>query len=110
MVAQEKSEIIYTGQDEHDVFKYIVADRGTEPLPLELSLKLANHSPTGFSWGYLGSGPAQLAIALLLDATGDPEIAQSKAYDFKVDFVAGWGETWVIFRSDIINWLKGKEG
>lgn len=30
------------------------------------SLKLRNHSPDGFSWGYLGSGPAQLALAILL--------------------------------------------
>jgi hypothetical protein len=26
-----------------------------------------NHSPDGFEWGYGGSGPAQLALAILLD-------------------------------------------
>lgn len=26
-----------------------------------------NHSPDGFQWGYLGSGPAQLAFAILFD-------------------------------------------
>lgn len=26
---------------------------------------LANHSPDGFAWGYPGSGPAQLALAIL---------------------------------------------
>lgn len=25
-----------------------------------------NHSPNGFNWGYGGSGPAQLALAILL--------------------------------------------
>lgn len=30
------------------------------------SLRIANHSPSGFSWGYQGSGPAQLALAILL--------------------------------------------
>jgi hypothetical protein len=30
------------------------------------SLKIWNHSPDGFNWGYGGSGPAQLALALLL--------------------------------------------
>ena len=25
------------------------------------------HSPTGFEWGYLGSGPADLALSLLAD-------------------------------------------
>ncbi|NTY62141.1 DUF6166 domain-containing protein [Mycolicibacterium sphagni] len=29
------------------------------------------HSPTGFSWGYAGSGPADLARSLLIDALGD---------------------------------------
>ncbi len=37
-----------------------------KPLPLKPSLKLRNHSPTGFSWGYLGSGPSQLALAVML--------------------------------------------
>ena len=39
-----------------------------ELLP-ERSLRVRNHSPTGFSWGYGGSGPAQLALALLLEIT-----------------------------------------
>lgn len=32
---------------------------------LPIRLDLANHSPTGFAWGYNGSGPAQLALAIL---------------------------------------------
>lgn len=32
---------------------------------LPLRLDLWNHSPTGFNWGYGGSGPAQLALAIL---------------------------------------------
>jgi hypothetical protein len=39
-----------------------------EILP-ERSLRVRNHSPEGFSWGYDGSGPAQLALALLLELT-----------------------------------------
>ena len=39
-----------------------------ELLP-ERSLQVRNHSPTGFSWGYGGSGPAQMALALLLELT-----------------------------------------
>jgi len=38
---------------------------------LPLRLDLYNHSPTGFECGYGGSGPAQLALALLADAFGD---------------------------------------
>ena len=33
--------------------------------PLRVGLDLFNHSPTGFSWGYGGSGPAQLAWRFL---------------------------------------------
>ena len=32
------------------------------------SQRLMNHSPDGFNWGYGGSGPAQLALAILLAA------------------------------------------
>ncbi len=32
---------------------------------------LYNHSPTGFEWGYGGSGPAQLSLALLADHLAD---------------------------------------
>src|SRR6059036_1653610 len=38
--------------------------------PVPLCLEIRNHSPTGFQWGYAGSGPAQLALALLVDALG----------------------------------------
>jgi hypothetical protein len=38
---------------------------GKELSPAQ-SLKVFNHSPDGFNWGYGGSGPAQLALALLL--------------------------------------------
>jgi hypothetical protein len=34
-----------------------------DPTPSQL---VYNHSPDGFNWGYEGSGPAQLAIAIML--------------------------------------------
>jgi hypothetical protein len=34
---------------------------------LDPRLDLFNHSPTGFEYGYAGSGPAQLALAILAD-------------------------------------------
>ena len=34
------------------------------PLSPKQSQNLKNHSPTGFSWGYGGSGPSQLALAI----------------------------------------------
>jgi hypothetical protein len=38
---------------------------------LRLRRDLDDHSPTGFSWGYHGSGCAQLALALLADVLGN---------------------------------------
>ncbi len=32
---------------------------------------VARHSPTGMSWGYTGSGAADLALSLLVDALGE---------------------------------------
>lgn len=43
----------------------IVTVGGSQLLPDE-SLNVVNHSPDGFAWGYGGSGPAQLALAILL--------------------------------------------
>ena len=33
------------------------------------------HSPDGFQWGYSGSGPSQLALAILLRMTGDKDFS-----------------------------------
>ena len=52
------------------------------------SLDLARHSPTGFSWGYRGSGPAQLALALLLDYTNDETFALAHYTAFKDEVVS----------------------
>ena len=50
----------------------------------EPSKKVYNHSPDNFSWGYGGSGPAQLALAIVLKLTGKADGYQ----DFKWDVIA----------------------
>jgi hypothetical protein len=49
-----------------------------------MRLELANHSPAGFEWGYGGSGPAQLALALLADCLTDNELALRFYQSFKL--------------------------
>ncbi len=62
--------------------------------PLNPRFDLWNHSPTGFEWGYHGSGPAQLALALCADVH-PPEVAVYIHQTFKSAVVAhlplgGW--------------------
>lgn len=54
--------------------------------PLNPRLDLRNHSPTGFEWGYCGSGPAQLALAILTDHFGD-EKALTLYQQFKEEVI-----------------------
>lgn len=50
--------------------------------PLNPRYDLREHSPDGFEWGYGGSGPAQLALAILAHEYGD-HFAQRYYQDFK---------------------------
>lgn len=88
------------------VYKKILPDGEVSRLPLGPSLVLRDHSPDGFQWGYSGSGPAQLALALLLNATLDIETASEYYQQFKEDFVAGWEDEWSILRSEILFWIE----
>ena len=45
--------------------------------PLDARRDIRNHSPDGFEWGYGGSGPAQLALAILADAVGPEDPPRS---------------------------------
>lgn len=78
---------------------------------LPLRLDLVNHSPDGFEWGYAGSGPAQLALALLADATGDDEraIRMHQPFKFKVVAMMSRSKKWVLTDEMILKILKGLE-
>lgn len=65
-----------------------------------------NHSPDGFSWGYGGSGPAQLALALLLHVGVDDEEAVRMHQAFKRDVVACWPQTDHETDLDIGEWIR----
>jgi len=63
--------------------------------PLKPRYDLRNHSPDGYQWGYGGSGPAQLALALLADCVGD-EKALRFYQPFKWQTIANLprGQSW----------------
>ncbi|MFO0847818.1 MAG: DUF6166 domain-containing protein [Gemmataceae bacterium] len=79
----------------------IDAEGGREPLDPRYDLR--NHSPDGFSHGYAGSGPAQLALALLADALADDQQAARLYQDFKRKVVARLqGDEWELSQDDIL--------
>jgi hypothetical protein len=66
-----------------------VAEVTVDGRPLNSRFDLWSHSPSGFEWGYGGSGPAQLALALLADHLSDDDQAVLHYQDFKRTVVAG---------------------
>lgn len=92
----------YQGRREGRVVEVIVNGH-----PLDPRLDLGNHSPSGFEWGYGGSGPAQLALALVSDHLANDEEALALYQDFKRVVVSrlpfrGWGLT----SSQMDAWLE----
>ena len=76
---------VYTGRRQGVAAIVTVDERRLKP-----RFDLRNHSPTGFEWGYPGSGPAQLALAILADHLGNNEQALNFYQRFKWAVVAGW--------------------
>lgn len=76
--------------------------------PLNPRFDLRNHSPTGFAWGYSGSGPAQLSLALIADATKDDTAAILHYQKFKSRVIASLDKDkgWVMSEDFIIAWVK----
>lgn len=69
--------------------------------------RIKRHSPTGYEWGYGGSGPAELALNILLAVTGDEALAARLYQEFKRDFLTHMPhEGGVITREAIFEWLK----
>jgi hypothetical protein len=101
----------YVGQRDLSGCSVLVTDDLSSPVsemsPLPTRLDLFNHSPTGFEWGYGGSGPSQLALAILADATGDDDYALDHYHDFKRNVVAGLNHGgWCLQIGDVRAWCK----
>jgi len=74
---------------------------------LDLRLDLANHSPSGFAWNYHGSGPAQLALAMLA-YTGSDEWALDHYQEFKREVVALLKPgAWRLEFNFVRRWIRG---
>jgi hypothetical protein len=85
------------------------------------------HSPSGFEWGYEGSGPADLALAILVDHFNERPPSKgwqaARLFDrwtrnsrtwklhqpFKREFVATWHAAWTITSQEIETWVELEE-
>lgn len=85
----------FTGKRTKTGCRVLVNEGGDASANLPLYLGEVNHSPTGFEWGYYGSGPSQLAYAIvrylfgkmLVDQDIARRVAESCYMDFKREFI-----------------------
>ena len=75
------------------------------PLLAAASQRLRNHSPDGFAWGYNGSGPSQLALAVLLKAGVAEREALALYPRFRQDHIAKLGAGAFDVEIDLGNWI-----
>ena len=73
---------------------WMTVNGARQELPMRLDLR--NHSPDGFEWGYLGSGPAQLALAICAQLV-DENTALAVYQDIKRELIA-------LIRQDCAQW------
>jgi len=104
------------------VLTEVCDEKGRRPLP-----HVPIHSPTGFEMGYQGSGPADLALAVLCEALRVPPENRTEAFfrkdiskathvawdchqRYKRSFVAKW-HTWATVDLDEVEkWAAAQEG
>ena len=65
------------------------------------------HSPTGYNFGYNGSGPTDLALNLLLYACNGEQVARNLTVDFRMKFIAPvQGNEWRIGAQELADYLR----
>ncbi len=101
----------YVGEKTPDGCEVLVLDRDAPDggHPLDPRFDLRRHAD-GLNFGYAGSGPAQLSLALLADALGDDERALLNYQSFKFKRVARWdGDRFEISAEDVRRIVAGLE-
>jgi hypothetical protein len=86
----------------------VMLDDAVLPMPAIDPKREARHSPDGFQWGYAGSGPAELARAILVALHPDnPAVRHPACYQaFKVDVIARIaGDTLWLTGDQVATWL-----
>ncbi len=69
------------------------------------------HSPTGFEWGYVGSGPAELARCILIEhyfAAGEPKVECYQQFKRQVIAKLDRSAPWSISDAQITAWAVNR--
>jgi hypothetical protein len=108
MNPSNSSDIRFAGQrSDNETTVTMIVDGTPRELPLHLGVY--RHSPSGFEWGYLGSGPAQLALALCVEMAG-PERALRVHQAVKDRLVAPLdGDDWVLTGRQVLQVIDAQE-
>ena len=78
---------------------------------LEMRWDLWNHSPDGPEWGYGGSGPAQLALAILADVLANDRAAVKLHQAYKRAVIGCLNRLcWLVYESDVLEWAARELG
>jgi len=84
----------------------VTVREGGRTRPLRPRHDIRNHSPDGFEWGYGGSGPAQLALALVADCCG-AKMAQPVIYQRVKALVAKLpADGWTLTEEQVRAWAS----
>lgn len=83
----------------------VVVETDDDRYKLPTCTEFVNHSPSGFQWGYSGSGPAQLAFAILYDVY-DEDTAERFYQRFKKDVVSSFDGDWFMTEDEIESYVR----
>lgn len=107
-------DITYFGKQEGPD-RQVVSIRHSNGNTTYLRQRIILHSPTGFGWGYGGSGPADLALNMLYDyllrtkTKGARCLARDLHQSFKWGFIATQTKELKVTGAEIEEWLKGAQ-
>lgn len=68
---------------------------------------IANHSPDGYAWGYGGSAPSQLALAILVDVIGrERAVPFYQRFKFAKIATLPQDEEWTMTAREVQAWYE----
>jgi hypothetical protein len=93
------------GADGNAVTVSVIEDGVARSLPPRLDLR--DHPAGSLEWGYGTDGPAQLALAVLADATGSDDYAVRHFHRFRLEIVSNlpWRE-WKLTEAQVRAWIN----